>query len=559
MFYNCDFYCIIILITLFLIILYNKYNKYTKNTNYNTIINEPFLAINDSQLYKDNSIDDTKPVEIKYQIPVPVNQLNDNQLNDVDSSILRNTRTLKKFSMTDELDFYQMTNILKQQKNKKYSFNYNVFPDTTIENNQLTNQIPTQTLNQIPTQTPKQTQKIIPNPKIKNSEKLITINSGAINNKDLDLNLFTRIKLELISAFNNLIISSGYYINYHPYQFFKIINSNLISFEKNKKMPNTIPTTMPNTMPIDNYCMTLTYAREYKYQQFIVYYDIDLIKPQTQNENNESNYTIVLNKVELIGIPLPNTIEFHKNSKIEREPTTSIDTELDNLKEIEESNKDYYYKDQVSDNLISDVMPNGEKSKLFQKQSIKFIDTTERSDIDLTLLDKNSITTKIDEKIMNISKDQQFKNHRCYGLVNGITQELPEYKTPIFCKSYHPEINQNGIWDAPCQVNTDCPFYKANKNYPNEYGKCNKITGSCEMPLGIVPIGFTKYGKIEPNCYNCGVNSKDNKCCGVQMDAIKQGKVKYMSPDYIFTDDENNRKQFKEEIEMLGLNINPSI
>ena len=86
--------------------------------------------------------------------------------------------------MTDELDFYQMTNILKQQKNKKYSFKYNVFPDTTIENNQLTNQIPTQTLNQIPTQTPKQTQKIIPNPKIKNSEKLITINSGAINNKD---------------------------------------------------------------------------------------------------------------------------------------------------------------------------------------------------------------------------------------------------------------------------------------------------------------------------------------------------------------------------------------
>ena len=36
-------------------------------------------------------------------------------------------------------------------------------------------------------------------------------------------------------------------------------------------------------------------------------------------------------------------------------------------------------------------------------------------------------------------------------------------------------------------------------------------------------------------------------------------KVKYISPDYIFTDDENNRKQFKEEIEMLGLKINPSI
>jgi hypothetical protein len=316
--------------------------------------------------------------------------------------------------------------------------------------------------------------------------------------------------------------------------------------------------------------MTLTFAREYKFQQFIIYYDIDLIKPvDNKNTNTNTNYTtnpnteytIILNKVELTGIPVPNTIEFHTNAKIEKEKTTNIDTEIDKLRETQENNNDYYYQDQVSDSATFDVMPVGEKSKSFQKQNIKFIDTTERSDMDLTLLDKNSVTTKIDEKIMNISKDQQFNNHRCYGLVNGSSQELPEYKTPISCKSYHPEINQNGIWDAPCQVDNDCPFYKANKNYPNEYGKCNKITGMCEMPLGIIPIGFTKYGKIEPNCYNCSVNSKDNKCCGKQMDAIKKGNgnVKYLSPDYIFADDENNRKKFKEEIELLGLKVNPSI
>ena len=61
-----------------------------------------------------NNIDDTKPVEIKSQIPVPVNQLNDNQLNDLDSNVLRNNRILKNFSLTDELDSYQMINILKQ-------------------------------------------------------------------------------------------------------------------------------------------------------------------------------------------------------------------------------------------------------------------------------------------------------------------------------------------------------------------------------------------------------------------------------------------------------------
>ena len=520
MFYYCDIFCLIILITLFILILYNKY--YNTNTN----ITEPFLAINDSQLYinsnSTNSIKDT-PVEIKDQIPVPVNQLNDNQLNDLDSNILRNIRTLKNFSMTDELDVYQMYNILKKMKYKTYTFNK--LPNNTNSNNNSNSN----------------------NAKLLNSEKLVNINSGAINKVNLEL--FTRIKLEIISVFNNLIITSGYYVNYHPYQFFKIINSNLISFENKESN---------NTNIIDNYCMILTFAREYKFQQFKIYYDIDLINP-INNTNINKEYTIKLNKVELTGVPIPNTIEFHQNSKIEKEKTLSIDKALENSKENEDNMNDYYYEDQVSDSATFDVMPVGEKSNLFQKQNIKYIDITERSDIDATLLDKNSITTKIDEKIMNISRDKQFNNHTCYGLVNGKNQLLPQYKNPISCKSYHPEINQNGIWDAPCQVNNDCPFYKANKNYPNEYGKCNKTTGKCEMPLGVIPIGFTKYGKIEPNCYNCNINSKDNKCCASQMNDIKTKKVKYLSPDYIFTDDENNRKKFKEEIETIGLKVNPSI
>ena len=299
MLYYCDIFCILILITLFIIILYNKYNNTNTNTNTNTNkhITESFLAISDSKLYKNNNIDDTKPVEIKSQIPVPVNQLNDNQLNDLDSNVLRNNRILKNFSLTDELDSYQMINILKQLKNKQYHFKYNVSPEHNMS-------------------------KIS---KIVNSEKITNVNSGAINNINVDLDLFTRMKLELISAFNNLIISSGYYVNYHPYHFFKIINSNLISFENKKS--NTTNTT-------DNYCMTLTFAREYKFQQFIIYYDIDLIKPVVnKNTNTNTNsttnptkeYTIILNKVELTGIPIPNTIEFHTNAKIEKDKTTNID------------------------------------------------------------------------------------------------------------------------------------------------------------------------------------------------------------------------------------------
>ena len=27
------------------------------------------------------------------------------------------------------------------------------------------------------------------------------------------------------------------------------------------------------------------------------------------------------------------------------------------------------------------------------------------------------------------------------------------------------------VWDKPCRINNECPFYKKNTNYPNEYKK----------------------------------------------------------------------------------------
>ena len=217
------------------------------------------------------------------------------------------------------------------------------------------------------------------------------------------------------------------------------------------------------------------------------------------------------------------------------------------------------YKDQVSDSASFDVMSSGD-GKLFQSPSTKFIDVMERSDMDPTLFDESSQSAFVEQRIMNVARDQQYKNHRCYGLVNGISKELVEYNdNPIFCKSYHPEVGQVGIWDAPCQINTDCPFYQANKNYPNEFGKCNKMTGKCEMPMGVIPIGFTKYGKLEPDCYNCDMGSPDNKCCGKQAEDINAGKVSFKTPDYIFMGDELARKQFANSLEEQGLKVNPSI
>jgi hypothetical protein len=500
-----------VLIILLIIIIYLCIPKWFPKTYETFTSRNNFLSIADSILYQKTDVKEN-PVNIKYQIPIAQNQLTDTQLQLLDTDILRNVRSLVNFSLTDELTFYQMYNLLKQIRGQSYNFKYD--PN-----------------------------KIKKKSRIKDSEKIIELNTGSINNTDLEL--FYRLKLELISILNNKVIKNGYYLPYHQYQFFKIINSNLINQTKGST--------------IDNYIFTTTVAREFKYQQFVLYWDIDLSK------GTNIEYTARINKLELIGVPIPKSIEFHDERK-----TTDVDINIDgddifkvikNKEEQDKSNstKIDIYREQVSDSQEFNIQPAG-NGKVFQSPETKFIDITERSDMDPVLFDDNSQNAMVENKIMNMARDKKFRNHRCYGLVNGINKELQEYNdNPIFCKSFHPEISQNGIWDAPCQVNTDCPFYQANKNYPNEFGKCNKETGQCEMPMGVIPIGFTKYGKIEPQCYNCGMNSIDNRCCGEQAYNIIKGSASYKSPDYIFKNDNLIRKQFNTQLEENGLKSNPSI
>ena len=488
---------------------------------------ENFLNIPDSQLYQ--PVDRTlKPSDIQYQIPIAQNQLTDLQLQSIDTDVLRNARALVNFSLTDELEFYQMYNLLKQFKGKQYDFKY----DSSSINNKNGNG----------------------KYHIMKSERIVELNSGAINNNDL--NLFYRLKLELISAFNNMVIRNSYYLPYHQYQFFKIINSNLIS---NAPLKTSSGGSSGNM----NYVMTMTIAREFKYQQFVLYWDIDLL------DNGGGTRLANINKIELIGMPIPKTIEFHENKKTEIANPEHLKGGNDIyqlIKDNEKKEKEHdvmldIYKDQVSDSATFDVQPIGD-GKMFQSSATKFIDVNETSDMSLTLFDANSQSAAIENKIMNRARDQQFHNHRCYGLVNGVSEELVAYNdNPIFCKSYHPDIAQVGIWDAPCQVNADCPFFQANKNYPNEFGKCNKHSGKCEMPLGVIPIGFTKYGKLEPQCYNCPVDVKDNRCCGTQVGGggTQVGGARMKSPDYMFIGDETIRREFADVLENNGLKVNPSI
>lgn len=82
------------------------------------------------------------------------------------------------------------------------------------------------------------------------------------------------------------------------------------------------------------------------------------------------------------------------------------------------------------------------------------------------------------------------------------------------------------VWDRPCDVDTECPFYQINRNYKNYRGGCNN--GYCEMPLGVNRTAFRKY-EGKPFCYGCS-DKYDPACC-----------EKQSNPDYVFVMDDYER------------------
>jgi len=93
---------------------------------------------------------------------------------------------------------------------------------------------------------------------------------------------------------------------------------------------------------------------------------------------------------------------------------------------------------------------------------------------------------------------------------------LPDntYKTRETCESRNDPFGNPKtdfmLWDRPCENNTDCPFYVAAGNR----GGC-KDGGQCEMPLGVVKLGYTRYltaSNSFPYCHGCPDKSNPN-CC----------------------------------------------
>lgn len=131
--------------------------------------------------------------------------------------------------------------------------------------------------------------------------------------------------------------------------------------------------------------------------------------------------------------------------------------------------------------------------------------------------------------------------------------------TNLFKSQRECESNE-GRWDAPVDNDKQCPFYRANKNYPNRKGGVLLGSQQCEMPINTKTVGF-RYVSNDPAqkpwCYNChigadGLNGSYGPCCEEQNDPDLYPNLGG-NPDYAFPGDQLERAKYWRELSERGL------
>jgi hypothetical protein len=163
------------------------------------------------------------------------------------------------------------------------------------------------------------------------------------------------------------------------------------------------------------------------------------------------------------------------------------------------------------------------------KNSMEYIEP-KFSEMNITSEQKESYNRMLEEKGKNFTFTGM-----CYGY-EGVDNKFE-------C------IKNMGIWDNEVKEDSECPYYKANINYPNAFGKIKN--GVCELPVNMKNVGYRGYSKgikDMPLCYNCkynkiGVGSL-GYCCDDQLSKVDIYK-NLSSPDYAYVGDKVERKKWE--------------
>jgi len=156
---------------------------------------------------------------------------------------------------------------------------------------------------------------------------------------------------------------------------------------------------------------------------------------------------------------------------------------------------------------------------------------------------------EIDEVIEIVDNKNELRElseqYACFNSNVDSSQVFLKYSNKNDCESpvdHWGKSKPVGLYDKPCKENEECPFYKINKNYNNNFGGC--INGKCELPLNMKRIGYHYYSNSvndKPLCYNCDskdvnlISSDIDSCCEDQYN--KKEYPKFKSPDYAFKND----------------------
>tara|TARA_B110000483_G_scaffold242095_1_gene326831 strand:- start:24568 stop:26034 length:1467 start_codon:yes stop_codon:yes gene_type:complete len=183
------------------------------------------------------------------------------------------------------------------------------------------------------------------------------------------------------------------------------------------------------------------------------------------------------------------------------------------------------------------------------------------NDFQPRIKDVNEVINIVDnkKKLNDLSS-----NYACFNTDVDSKQTILNYDTKTLCESaidHYGRPKSVGIYDKPCEEDIECPFYKGNQNYKNNYGGC--INGKCQLPTNMKNIGYHYYSynpNYNPLCYNCKEKNKKynilsttvDECCNKQFDKKKYPNLK--TPDYSFSDDtikrinDYNQKNYKTNI-----------
>ena len=188
----------------------------------------------------------------------------------------------------------------------------------------------------------------------------------------------------------------------------------------------------------------------------------------------------------------------------------------------------------------------------FEKfKDIKSLEHVDKYGLHCSLSDKNECTMFGAPSLKKFSKDRKMdiiklyydRSFRCFNKENAKTKDecLSKDKDGVI-----------GVYDTHCRTDKECPFYKANKNYPNTRGRCLP-NGTCELPINMKRLGFRQFRQYNkekqysPLCHNC---ENTENCSGLECSMCCD---KQTIPDYAFSNDLVDRLKHSEDLKKKGL------